>query len=175
MYDGKYATHDLWIGCKKVAQRERHTEHPLSNRSFGQNLINQMSSAISHSPCATGRTETTPLATERYELLVMARFTLHSQKTVLKSTALHLFLEFPDNITGQAPARRRQHVLEQGPVFFYQLIKQRVLWLMSLVLKWANGKSSWNALDGKVESHYVVVTNSLTPQRPPQYPHSRYK
>ena len=106
---------------------------------------------------------------------MVAGVTSNTQKAVLKTTALHVFLELPDNITGQAPAVRRQHVLEQGPVFFYQLIKQRVLWLMSLVLKWANGKSSWNALDGKVESYYVVVTNSLTPQRPPQYPHSWYK
>tara|TARA_B110000503_G_scaffold103122_1_gene153990 strand:- start:169 stop:705 length:537 start_codon:yes stop_codon:yes gene_type:complete len=126
-------------GAVQVAQRESHTQHPLSNRSLGQNLINQMSSTISHSPCVTGRTETTPLATERHQFFMVARFTLHSQQTVLKTTALHVFLELPDNITRQAPALRRQHVFEQGPVFFYQLIKQRVLWPMSLVLKWANG------------------------------------
>jgi hypothetical protein len=72
----------------------------------------------------------------RAELLVMARFTLHSKKTMLKTTALQVILEFPHDITGQGSALLHQHVLKLRPVFPDQLIKQRVLWLMSLVLKW---------------------------------------
>ncbi|MFT7246707.1 MAG: hypothetical protein ACI82A_004087 [Candidatus Azotimanducaceae bacterium] len=36
------------------------------------------------------------------------------------------------------PALLRQHTLEPEPVRLDQLIKQCVLWLMSLVLKWTN-------------------------------------
>jgi|TARA_B110000977_G_C10867171_1_gene412076 hypothetical protein len=107
---------------------------------------------------------------------MMTGFTPYSQKAMLETTALQVILELPDNITGQGPALLRQHVLKLRPVFLDQLIKQRVLWLMSLVLKWANRpKSSWNTLDGKIEHHNRVVTNSLTPQCRSQYRHSRYK
>ncbi len=58
---------------------------------------------------------------------------------MLEATTLQVILELPDDITRQGPALLRQHVMEPGPVFLDQLIKQRVLWLMSLVLKPTNG------------------------------------
>ena len=70
---------------------------------------------------------------------MVAGLTSNTQEAMLEATVLQEILELPDNITGQGPALLRQHVLEPGPVFLDQLIKQRVLWLMSLVLKWANG------------------------------------
>jgi hypothetical protein len=63
---------------------------------------------------------------------MMAGLTPHSQKAVFQTTALQEILKLPENITRQAPALLSKHVLEPGPVFFYQLIKQRVLGLMSL-------------------------------------------
>jgi len=70
---------------------------------------------------------------------MMTGFTPYSQKAMLQTTTLQVILELPDNITGQGPALLRQHVLKLRPVYLDQLIKQRVLWLMSLVLKWTYG------------------------------------
>ncbi len=70
---------------------------------------------------------------------MMTGFTPYSQKAMLETTALQVALELPDNIAGQGPALLRQHVLKLRPVFLDQLIKKRVLWLMSLVLKWTYG------------------------------------
>ena len=69
----------------------------------------------------------------------MTGFTPYSQKTMFETTALQVILELPHDITGQRSALLRQHVLKLRPVFLDQLIKQRVLWLMSLVLKRPNG------------------------------------
>jgi hypothetical protein len=47
------------------------------------------------------------------------------------ATALEVILELPDNVIWEIPALHRQHVLEPRPVLLDQLIKKRVLWLMS--------------------------------------------
>jgi hypothetical protein len=65
--------------------------------------------------------------------------TSNSKKAVLKATALEVILELPDNVIWEIPALHRQHVLEPRPVLLDQLIKKRVLWLMSLIPKWTNG------------------------------------
>lgn len=139
MHDGQHSAHHLGVSRKQVAQWEWDAQHPLPDRPPGQDLVNQVRSTVCHAPGATGGAEATPLATECYELLVMARFTLHSQKTMLKTTTLQVIPKLPDDITGQDLTLRRQHVLEMRPVPLDQLVKQRVLWLMSLILKWANG------------------------------------
>ena len=138
MHNGQYAAHHLGVGRKQVAQREWDAQHPLPDRPLGQDLVNQVRSTVSHAPGATGGTESTAFTTEGNQLLMMAGLTPHSQKAVFQTTALQEILKLPDNITGQAPALLRKHVLEPWPVFFYQLIKQRVLGLMSLVMKWTN-------------------------------------
>jgi hypothetical protein len=69
----------------------------------------------------------------------MTRFTSNAQKAMLETAALQEVFKLPDDITGQVPALLRQHVLKLRPVFLDQLIKQRVLWLVSLILKWTNG------------------------------------
>jgi len=78
-------------------------------------------------------------AAEGNQLLVITGFTLYSQKAMLETPALQVILELPDDITGQGPALLRKHVLKQRPVLLDQLIEKSVLWLVSLVLKWANG------------------------------------
>tara|TARA_B110000914_G_scaffold221232_1_gene232669 strand:+ start:307 stop:522 length:216 start_codon:yes stop_codon:yes gene_type:complete len=60
-------------------------------------------STVGHAPGTTGGAETAAVATEGNKFLVMARFTLQSQKTMLKTTALQVILEFSNDITGQAP------------------------------------------------------------------------
>jgi hypothetical protein len=47
------------------------------------------------------------------------------------ATALEVILELPDNVIWEIPALLRQHVSEPRPVLHDQLIKKRVLWLMS--------------------------------------------
>ncbi|MFT7214913.1 MAG: hypothetical protein ACI9XK_005185 [Granulosicoccus sp.] len=74
--------------------------------------------ALRHRTDWASPTETTSLATERHQFLMVAGVTSNTQKAVLKTTALHVFLEHPDNITGQAPAVRRQPFLEQGQCSF---------------------------------------------------------
>ena len=69
----------------------------------------------------------------------MTGLTSNTQEAVLKTTTLQVIPELTDDIPGQDLTLRRQHVLEMRPVLLDQLVKQRVLWLMSLILKWANG------------------------------------
>ena len=66
---------------------------------------------------------------------MVARLTSNTQKAMLETTALQIVFKLCDNITRQAPAMLCQHALKRGPVFLDQLIKKRVLWLMSLILK----------------------------------------
>jgi hypothetical protein len=58
---------------------------------------------------------------------------------MLKTTALEILFELPDNIIGQPPTLLCQRVLKLRPVFYYQSIQQRVLGLVSLIQKWAYG------------------------------------
>ena len=83
MHDGQYAAHHLGVGRKQVAQREWGAQHPLPDRPLGQDLVNQVSSTVSHAPGATGRAESTSFATERHQFLVMAGLTSNTQEAVL--------------------------------------------------------------------------------------------
>ena len=139
MHDGQHATHHVRVGGKQVSQGKWDAQHPLPDRPLRQDLVDQVCSTVCHTPCTTGGTEPTAFTTEGNKFLVMTGFTPYAQKTMLETTALQVVFKLPNNIPRQAPALFCQHVLELGPVFLDELIKQRVLWLMSLVLKRANG------------------------------------
>ena len=64
--------------------------------------------------------------------------TSNTQEAVLKTTALQVIFELPDDVFREIPVLLQQHTLEPGPVLLDQLIKQRVLWLMSLIPERAN-------------------------------------
>ena len=106
---------------------------------YSSYTLDQVRSTVRHTPCTTGGTEPPAFATERHQFLVMAGLTSNTQEAMLEATTLQVVFKLPNNIPRQAPALFCQHVLELGPVFLDELIKQRVLWLMSLVLKRANG------------------------------------
>lgn len=91
----------LGVGRKQVAQREWDAQYPLPDRPLRQDLVNQLRSAVRHTPCTTGGTETASLATERYEFLMVAGLTSNTQEAMHEATALQEILELPDNITGQ--------------------------------------------------------------------------
>ena len=139
MHDGQHAAHHLGVSRKQVAQREWDAQHPLPDRPPGQDLVNQVRSTVCHAPGATGGAESTAFATKSHKLLIVTGLTSNTQEAVLKTTTLQVIPELPDDIPGQDLTLRRQHVLEMRPVLLDQLVKQRVLWLMSLILKWANG------------------------------------
>jgi len=63
-----------------------------------------MSSAVSHTPRTTGGAESTSLATESYQLLIVTGLTSNTQEAVLQTTALQVIFEFADNIVREEPA-----------------------------------------------------------------------
>ncbi len=82
----------------------------------------------------TREAETAYFATEGYPLLMVTRFTPNPQKSVFKTATLQLVLERPDNLDWEIPALLRQYALELRPVLLDPLIKQRVLWRVSLIV-----------------------------------------
>ncbi len=97
-----------------------------------------MRSTVSHASRTTREAETAYFATEGYPLLMVTRFTPNPQKSVFKTTTLQLVLERPSNLVWELPALLRQYALELRPMLLDPLIKQRVLWRVSLILKRAD-------------------------------------
>ena len=72
--------------------------------------------------------------TERDKALLVAGFTEHAQKTVFQSTALQVVFEFPLNVVWQCPAFVDQLLPEHWVVLRYQLIEERLLGPMALIV-----------------------------------------
>ncbi len=84
----------LGFACKQKAQRERHTEHPLTHGLMWQDIINQQNGTIRHSTCTATGVETPFLATERDQFLILTGFTADSKEPVLKPPALKVLIKF---------------------------------------------------------------------------------
>lgn len=50
--DGKDFRDHRRLSSKKVSQLIRYTQHPLTNRAIGEDVIDQMGSTVSHAPGA---------------------------------------------------------------------------------------------------------------------------
>ena len=116
--DAQYLAHDVGLAGKQEPQRERHTKYPLSHRRMRQNLVHQHSGTIRHSPCPAAGTKSALFATERQQLLLVAGFAAHEVKTMLKTSAFEVFLEFPPHVIRQHLALGRPLHLKCGIVLF---------------------------------------------------------
>lgn len=124
--DAEHPAHDCRAARKPETHRVRDAQHPLAHRLLGKHLIHQHR-ALDHAPGTTARTETSPFAVERDQMLGMATLATHPQEAVLKATALQVILEFLFDIPRQRRILQLKVLLEHRLVFVNDLVKEGAL------------------------------------------------
>jgi len=112
--DTEHLRHHLGPRRQQVSQRERHRQHPLTDRLLWQDVVNEQRRRFGHPPRAAARTEAAALATERDQLLDLTGIVFDPQKTMLEQTALEISLELVFNVTRQRPPFGRLPIPKPG-------------------------------------------------------------
>jgi hypothetical protein len=76
-----------------------------------------------------------------HQALLVAGFTAYPQKSMFQSAALQVIFEFPLNVVRQCPAFLSQLPPENRVVLRHQLIEERLLGPMALIVKSAGARA----------------------------------
>jgi len=131
--DTQHPAHQLRVGGKQEAQRERDREHPLADRSERQYFVHQQGGAFHHAAGAATRAKTSSLTGESYQLLVVAAFAAYPQKSLFQPAALQVVGELLLHVIRQRSAFGFQIGEERGVMLLDEPVEQCRFWLVASV------------------------------------------
>lgn len=88
--DPQHPAHQLRVGGKQEAQRERDRQHLLADRSGRQYFVHQQGGAFHHATGAAAGSEASSLTGEGHQFLGVAAFAAHPQEAVFQAAALQV-------------------------------------------------------------------------------------
>ena len=131
--DAEHAANQRRVGPEEKTHWERKAQHPLSNGSLGQHLVNQPGRAVSHTPRPTTGAEATALATEREQIFGVAGVASQPKKPVLQPAALQVGLKRLPHMAGQLFTGLGQALDKVRVMALDNLIQQRLHGPVALV------------------------------------------
>lgn len=100
-------------------------QHPLTQRTLGQDLVGQQRRGLGHAPYATRGAEAALLAAERHQRLGVAVVTMQTQEALFQAPALQVGVELLLDVIRQRPAGLGAQLTKRGILLLDEPIQQR--------------------------------------------------